>query len=114
MLPPAAGEGPPDDLPADAVALVREYKGPTVEHVLDAEDEALDQLPGRVAAVEQAIESPDLGAADERLDRALGSLLPGPGSDPAPGRRRAWLWGVLVVALVGVIGWLTFGLWPLD
>ncbi len=63
------------------VKLVREYKGPTVEDLLEHGDSEFDHLPGRIHGVLEAIEKGDLAGADRRLEESLGTLLEGPGSD---------------------------------
>ena len=74
-LPP--GEGSPAR--PSAVKLVREIKGPTVKDLMSAPDEVLEQLPGEVRAMADALSQGDLAEADLAMDRALGSLLRGPG-----------------------------------
>ena len=75
-LPPDPGGEEPK--PCPPTRLVREFKGPTIEDLI-VEDEEVDLLPGRVQAVLRAIEQGDLARADRGLDRAVGSLIPGPG-----------------------------------
>ena len=102
-LPPQ--EGSPG--PAREVQLVREIKGPTVRDLLQASDAVLQQLPGQVRAMEEAVGAGDLAGADQHMDRALGALHAGPGFR----RRRSiswslllWLW--LLGLALGLLFWL--------
>jgi hypothetical protein len=94
---------------AAPVRLVREFKGPNVRDVLLADPEELDLLPGRVRAMEQAIDGADLAEAERRLDRALGSLLAGPAPRRSDARRAlahaAWLL-LIVAAAAAAYAWL--------
>jgi hypothetical protein len=88
------------------VKLVREFKGPSVRDLLHADPEELDLLPGRVRAMAMALEDEDLAEAERRIDRALGSILPGP--TPTRGRRRrrpVWIAIVACVAAAATV-WL--------
>ena len=89
--------------------LVREWKGPTVRDVLAAHDSAVEPLPGRVHAVAERVRAGDHAGAERRLDEALASLLPGPGSRAAPRRARRVAWFALALALLlalaAVLGW---------
>ena len=102
-LPPQVGSsGPPRE-----VQLVREIKGPTVRDLMQASDAVLQQLPGQVRAMEQAVSAGDLAQADQHMDHALGTLHAGPGYR----RRRLlswpfllWLW--LLGLALGMLFWL--------
>lgn len=98
------------------VRLVREYKGPTVEAVLDAADGTVDRLPVRLRQMLDAVQRERLGEADEILDQALGTVHQGPGHRR---RRRAPVW--VQAGLFGAIGfglswwfvrWVSGGLMP--
>lgn len=93
--------------PAREVQLLREIKGPTVRDLLQASDAVLQQLPGQVRAMEEAVGAGDLAGADQHMDRALGALHAGPGFR----RRRSisrslllWLW--LLGLALGLLFWL--------
>ena len=66
-----------DDTGHDRVRVVREFKGTTVDDLVEGSHS--DRLPGQVRPVLKAIEAGDLEAANRRLDVAMGSLLRGPG-----------------------------------
>ena len=87
------------------VRLVREVKMPSVDALAGA-SEGLDRLPGQVCAMEAAIGSGDLRAANRLMDDAMGSLLEGPGYRPRrlPTPVVLWVWcGILV--LLAVLAW---------
>ena len=94
-LPPGQGSPPGPS----AVKLVREMKGPTVKDLMAAPDDVLEQLPGEVRAMADALNQGDLAEADLAMDRALGSLLRGPGYSR---RRPSLSWSFL--ALVWFLG----------
>jgi hypothetical protein len=74
---------------------------------MQASDAVLQQLPGQVRAMEQAVRAGDLARADQHMDHALGTLHAGPGYR----RRRLlswsfllWLW--LLGLALGMLFWL--------
>ena len=102
------GEGSRDPVAASDVRLVRQVKMPTVD-ALANDGDALDRLPSKVCAMEDAIGTGDLRAANRLMDDAMGSLLEGPGYRHGRSRRRLlavvlWVWcGILV--LLAVLAW---------
>lgn len=102
---PGGSGGPPP------VRLLREFKGPTVRRLSEASAQAIDRLPGQLRSVARALRSGDLAAAEERLERALGSLVEGPGHRPARLLQPPllafllWLW---LASLVVAVLWLVW------
>lgn len=93
---------PPTPVP---VRLVREFKGPTLDGLLDLEEHEVARLPQRLEEVLEAVEDGALAAADDALDRALAPLHRGPGHH-RPGRLFRWMciWFlVLLGALLAVV-----------
>ncbi len=96
-----------DPVAARDVRLVRQVKMPTVDALAD-DGAALDRLPSKVCAMEDAIGTGDLRAANRLMDDAMGSLLKGPGYRGRSRRRLlpVVLWvccGILV--LLAVLAW---------
>jgi hypothetical protein len=91
-------------LPADPeaarrpdVRLVRQLKVPTVDHLVADRSDMVEDLPEAMRSVEAALAEGDLAAADALLDRALGTVLAGPGHRRPRRRRLALLPLVLCV-----------------
>lgn len=78
LLPPPASADP-DPEPVPGTRLIREFKGPTVEDLIDGSARRSEELPGQVQRVLAALESGDLPGAEAALDESLGSVLHGPG-----------------------------------
>ena len=78
--------------------LVREFKRPTVEALLELSDQRLARLPGRVRRALEAAEHGELAEADSQMDAVLAPIRPGPGE--AVRRRRKWLRFVANSALI--------------
>ncbi len=107
LLPAGSSETAPTNPPE--VRLIREFKGPTVEDLLEDEADKTAKLPAQVREVLHAIESGDYRRASSSLDESIGGLLQGPGF-----RRRSrdhigtnlLLLGFIAVALWTVVTWI--------
>ena len=77
LLPPS--DSRTDSAAAPEVRLIREFKGPTVEDLLEDDGEHNKSLPAQVRDVLHAIESGDYRRASSSLDDSIGGLLRGPG-----------------------------------
>ncbi len=94
--------GQPPTQEPQQIHLVRQLKLPTLEGLLGAKPATMDNLPGRVHALDDAIQAGNLGQADDLMDEIIGSLMQGPGSQQ--GRRRWGLVGILIWIWVACLG----------
>jgi hypothetical protein len=94
---------------APEVRLIREFKGPTVEDLLEEESVNSQKLPAQVRDVLHAIESGDYQTASSRLDESIGGLLRGPGFRRRSSDRvcmRVLLLLFLLLALLTMVAWI--------